>query len=295
MLLGCSPSNYNKPERGALKVVSKLFDAIERIRHIEADKAVALPLDDASEAIVLPQDDAGKVVASPLDDAKEAFVLPQDEAGKAVAPPLDDAKEACAVSQPMQPAGLLWRTRKILKPEIKIRRPEIIIRFTVAMSLLATISWYIFSGSISTKNSDHSRMTTKGGPPVIAINKPSSPASEVPTTNNGTVAIPLTSGATEKISIATVMPRTMAELNNRGMELVASNDLWRGLYYFDQARLADPRAVEPLINMGVTLSELGLFAPAVRIFKQARALAPNHPDLQYNIESLVSRGLGRPL
>ncbi|HCC54774.1 MAG TPA: hypothetical protein DEQ20_07615 [Desulfobulbaceae bacterium] len=268
--------------------MSKLFDAIERIRHIEADKAVALPPDDASEAIVLPQDDAGKVVASPLDDAEEAFVLPQDDADKAVASPLDDAKEAFTTSQPMQPAELLWRARKILKPEM-------IIRLTVAMSLLVTISWYIFSGSISTKNSDHSRRTTKGGPPVVAINKPSSPASEVPTTNNGTVAIPLTSGTTEKNSIANVMPRTMAELNNRGIELVASNDLWRGLYYFDQARLADPRAVEPLINMGVTLSELGLFAPAVRIFKQVRALAPNHPDLLYNIESLASRGLGRPL
>lgn len=83
----------------------------------------------------------------------------------------------------------------------------------------------------------------------------------------------------------------MAQLNNRGTELVQQDDHWRALYYFDQAHRLRPQSPEPLINMGVALSELGLNGPAGRFFQQAHDLAPQHPALTKSLQTLASFGL----
>ena len=206
----------------------------------------------------------------------KTVVAPHDQTGKDLASPL-----------PMQPARMLWGKGKTQQPAEKSRRPALIIRLTVAVSLLATISWYVFSGTIPTKSQDYRRLAVKDVP-IVAIPTPEPPKPILP---EETSAKP--SAGAPKEPASAVIPRTMAELNNRGVELVAGNDPWRGFYYFDLAHQADPLAVEPLINMGVTLSELGLFAPAMRIFKEASAMAPNHPDLRANLESLAGRGLDK--
>ena len=279
--------------------MSKLFDAIERIRHNEAGNAAVSQPDEIRETLISPQNEAGKTVAPPPDIAIEAVALPlddsrtavssppQDDTSKTVVAPHDQTGKDLASPLPMQPARMLWGKGKTQQPAEKSRRPALIIRLTVAVSLLATISWYVFSGTIPTKSQDYRRLAVKDVP-IVAIPTPEPPKPILP---EETSAKP--SAGAPKEPASAVIPRTMAELNNRGVELVAGNDPWRGFYYFDLAHQADPLAVEPLINMGVTLSELGLFAPAMRIFKEASAMAPNHPDLRANLESLAGRGLDK--
>jgi len=76
------------------------------------------------------------------------------------------------------------------------------------------------------------------------------------------------------------------QLNDTGIELVEKNQHWRGIYFFEQARKHQPERVEALINMAVTVAELGLHAPAKRLFSEAHALAPNHPLLRKNLDLL---------
>ncbi|OGQ87145.1 MAG: hypothetical protein A2512_02005 [Deltaproteobacteria bacterium RIFOXYD12_FULL_56_24] len=267
--------------------MSKLFDAIERIRHNEAGNAVISQPDEIRETLISPQNEAANTVASPTDIAKEAVASAEDEASKIVVAPRDQTDKDLASPLPMPPPRRLWGKGKTQQPAEKSRRSALIIRLTFAISLLATISWYVFPGTMPTISSNSGRRMAKDGP-VALIPTPALPKPVLP---EETSTKPPASAPKEPAPA--VIPRNMAELNNRGVELVADNDLWRGLYYFDLARLADPMAVEPLINMGVTLSELGLFAPAVRIFKEAHAMAPNHPDLRYNLENLAGRGLDK--
>lgn len=83
----------------------------------------------------------------------------------------------------------------------------------------------------------------------------------------------------------------MAAFNGQGVAMVADNDHWQGIYYFEQARKANPKAVEPLINLGVALAEIGLLGPARDFFRQARELHPEHPGLQANLQLLADYGL----
>lgn len=76
------------------------------------------------------------------------------------------------------------------------------------------------------------------------------------------------------------------QLNNTGMALIQENQHWRGIYFFEQARKQQPERPEALINMAVALAELGLRAPAKRLFSEAHALAPNHPLLRQNLDLL---------
>lgn len=80
------------------------------------------------------------------------------------------------------------------------------------------------------------------------------------------------------------------QLTRTGAELFRSGDYWRSIYYFDRARKLNPKTPEPLINMAVALSELGLYGPANRIFREAYALAPNDPALRYNLTILAEAG-----
>ena len=74
------------------------------------------------------------------------------------------------------------------------------------------------------------------------------------------------------------------QLNDTGLALIEENQHWRGIYYLEQARKQQPERPEALINMAVALAELGLRAPAKRLFSEAHALAPNHPLLRQNLE-----------
>lgn len=84
------------------------------------------------------------------------------------------------------------------------------------------------------------------------------------------------------------------QLNDRGIALIQENQPWRGMYYLDQAHKQQPERPEALINMAVALAELGLRAPAKRLFSQAHALAPNHPQLRKNLELLEQAGFFEP-
>lgn len=76
------------------------------------------------------------------------------------------------------------------------------------------------------------------------------------------------------------------QLNDTGLALIQENQHWRGIYYLEQARKQQPERPEALINMAVALAELGLRAPAKRLFSEAHALAPNHPLLRQNLDLL---------
>ena len=76
------------------------------------------------------------------------------------------------------------------------------------------------------------------------------------------------------------------QLNDTGIALVQENQHWRGIYHLEQARKQQPERPETLINMAVALAELGLRAPAKRLFSEAHALAPNHPLLRQNLDLL---------
>ncbi len=76
------------------------------------------------------------------------------------------------------------------------------------------------------------------------------------------------------------------QLNDTGLALIQENQHWRGIYYLEQAHKLQPERPEALINMAVALAELGLRAPAQRLFSEAHALAPNHPLLRQNLELL---------
>lgn len=76
------------------------------------------------------------------------------------------------------------------------------------------------------------------------------------------------------------------QLNDTGLALIQENQHWRGIYHLEQARKRQPERPEALINMAVALAELGLRAPAKRLFSEAHALAPNHPLLRKNLDLL---------
>lgn len=75
-------------------------------------------------------------------------------------------------------------------------------------------------------------------------------------------------------------------LNDTGIALIQENQYWQGIYYLEQARKQQPSRPEALINMAVALAELGLRAPAKRLFSEAHALAPTHPLLRKNLDLL---------
>ncbi|MEA3547031.1 MAG: hypothetical protein U9R66_05145 [Thermodesulfobacteriota bacterium] len=83
----------------------------------------------------------------------------------------------------------------------------------------------------------------------------------------------------------------MVDLNNQGTRFLAKNRYWQGIYYFDQARKIQPQSVEPLINLAVALSELGLAGPANRFFTEARKIDPDHPGLQENLIIAAKKGI----
>ncbi|MBA3004811.1 MAG: hypothetical protein FP813_13345 [Desulfurivibrio sp.] len=76
------------------------------------------------------------------------------------------------------------------------------------------------------------------------------------------------------------------QLNDKGLALIDENQHWRGIYFLELAHKQQPERVEALINLAVAAAELGLRAPAKRLFIQAHALAPHHPLLRKNLDLL---------
>ncbi|MBU0728103.1 MAG: tetratricopeptide repeat protein [Proteobacteria bacterium] len=82
-----------------------------------------------------------------------------------------------------------------------------------------------------------------------------------------------------------------ASLNNLGVDSIRRQKHWDGIYSLHAAVQADPQRIEPLINLGIALSELGLHGPAAKYFSQAYNISPKHPGLQKNLAILSNAGL----
>jgi hypothetical protein len=83
----------------------------------------------------------------------------------------------------------------------------------------------------------------------------------------------------------------LLSLNNSGVKHVENNDPWRGIYIFSMILERAPGRIEPMINIGAALAELGLIEPAKRYFRQAAVLDRNHPGLRANIAILRKAGM----
>lgn len=79
--------------------------------------------------------------------------------------------------------------------------------------------------------------------------------------------------------------------NNKGTDLISNEQYWEGISYLDKAAKLQPNRVEPLINIGVALAELGLYGPASRYLKKALTVDPNHQKALENIKLLTEAGL----
>ncbi len=82
-----------------------------------------------------------------------------------------------------------------------------------------------------------------------------------------------------------------ASLNLKACRLVNEKKYWPAIILFQKANRLAPRRPEPLINMAVALSELGLFGPAMEKFHLAAAIAPDNPALIRNLEIIKTHGI----
>jgi hypothetical protein len=69
-------------------------------------------------------------------------------------------------------------------------------------------------------------------------------------------------------------------LNDKGVDLVLKKQCWPGIFLFKQAMDLDPSRIEPVMNMAVTLGEIGLSLPAARYLSMAETMDPNYPLLR---------------
>lgn len=79
--------------------------------------------------------------------------------------------------------------------------------------------------------------------------------------------------------------------NNRAVAYIRNHDHWRGIYLLTTLVDRHPERIEPLINLGVALAEVGLWEPAREYLFRARALNPAHPLLRENLAILKRAGL----
>lgn len=124
-------------------------------------------------------------------------------------------------------------------------------------------------------------VATDAAAPARTADKPAEPAPQAVASKTAPLPPP--------ISLVTSPSGTgdlYQQLNDTGLALIQENQHWRGIYYLEQARKQQPERPEALINMAVALAELGLRAPAKRLFSEAHALAPNHPLLRQNLDLL---------
>lgn len=79
--------------------------------------------------------------------------------------------------------------------------------------------------------------------------------------------------------------------NNQAAANIERQNYWQGIYLLDKTVKTNPGQIEPLINLGVALTELGLYGPAARYFARAYEINPQHPELNENLSILEDAGL----
>ena len=81
-------------------------------------------------------------------------------------------------------------------------------------------------------------------------------------------------------------------LNDKGVDLVLQKQYWPGIFLFKQAMDLDHSRIEPVMNMAVTLDEVGLSRPAARYLAMVEALDPNYLPLRVNRQNRTDRMSG---
>lgn len=71
-------------------------------------------------------------------------------------------------------------------------------------------------------------------------------------------------------------------LNDKGVDLVLQKQYWPGIFLFKQAMDLDHSRIEPVMNIAVTLDEIGLSRPAARYLAMAETMNPDYPPLRIN-------------
>jgi len=69
-------------------------------------------------------------------------------------------------------------------------------------------------------------------------------------------------------------------LNDKGVDLVLKKQYWPGIFLFKQAMELDKGRIEPVVNMAVTLDEIGLSRPSARYLAMAEMMSPEYAPLQ---------------
>lgn len=86
-------------------------------------------------------------------------------------------------------------------------------------------------------------------------------------------------------------PAKLVETNNIAVAYIRNHEHWRAVYLLTSLVEQYPERIEPLINLGVALAEVGLWEPAHEYLARARTLDPGHPLLRENIAILRRAGL----
>jgi len=81
-------------------------------------------------------------------------------------------------------------------------------------------------------------------------------------------------------------------LNDKGVDLVLKKQYWPGVFLFKQAIELDRSRIEPIMNMAVTLDEMGLSRPAARYLAMAETMNPEYLPLQINRRNRLNKMLG---
>ncbi len=125
-------------------------------------------------------------------------------------------------------------------------------------------------------------------PQIASSSKQVKPAAP-PATSKAPTPVSTSKPASKSQANSTL--QQFVSLNNKGTELISNNQYWEGIRYLNKAAELQPNSVEPLINIGVALSELGLYGPALRYFKKALEIDPNNQTTLDNITLLTEAGL----
>jgi len=86
-------------------------------------------------------------------------------------------------------------------------------------------------------------------------------------------------------------PGDPSDLNNLACRLVTKQDYWPAILLLEKANRLTPKRPEPLINIAVALSELGLYGPAAEYLNRARVIAPANQALMKNLAILQEHGI----
>ncbi len=85
--------------------------------------------------------------------------------------------------------------------------------------------------------------------------------------------------------------KEFAHFNKLALQHIHNNQPWKGVYYFQKANIAEPKRIEPLINMAVTYAELGYYTKAIELFEKAYGINPHSPPLLKNLNILKQANL----